>query len=299
MMAQLALKRHGPIRPVEETVIGAALDLLAERGITEPIVPDLLQIITEGALEDGTLRLQRAAQCFTRGEYRDETRELRQTLAAMLEGSLAGMFDGPTTTPFDMNAPMISVDVSAVAASGDEMLASALVAIYAYGFACVEAANLLSDAGLAPPQRFMIECDEFWSAMRGAPGIVKQIDAMMRLGRRGAGVSIWTVVHSLLDMEALATVEDRAMARGFIDRAAAVIVGGLSPRDLELVNEVIHMTGPEQGLVERWSGAESWVQGSVHPGRGNFLIKCGGKVGLPVHVHYVGDEGVLYFTDPT
>ena len=120
---------------------------------------------------------------------------------------------------------------------------------------------------------------------------------MMRLLRTKA-VEIWMIVHSLDDLEALPSEQDRAMARGFIDRSAAVVMGGLSPRDLEKVGRVVPLTRPEASLVSGWAGAESWVRGTRHPGRGNFLIKCGQKTGLPVHLRYVAGEKELYNTDP-
>jgi len=37
------------------------------------------------------------------------------------------------------------------------------------------------------------------------------------------------ITHSLADLDALATEEDRAKARGFIERSAITVMGGLPP----------------------------------------------------------------------
>ena len=78
------------------------------------------------------------------------------------------------------------------------------------------------------------------------------------------------ITHSLADLDALATEEDRAKARGFIERSAITVMGGLPPRELARVHEVTPLTGPEQELVTSWSAPDSWLPGARHPGRGEI-----------------------------
>src|ERR1700735_4006578 len=76
------------------------------------------------------------------------------------------------------------------------------------------------------------------------------------------------ITHSLADLDALATEEDRAKARGFMDRSAITVLAGLPPRELARVSQVTPLTGPEQELVASWSAPDSWPPRARHPRRG-------------------------------
>ena len=138
--------------------------------------------------------------------------------------------------------------------------------------------------------------DELWRALRGAPGLVEYADSLTRLNR-AKGMSSVMITHSLADLDALPTEEDRAEARGFIDRCAITITAGLPPRELARVTQVTPMTGPEQQLVASWSAPESYQPGARHPGRGKYLIKTGGRLGIPVELTLTATERELYDTD--
>jgi hypothetical protein len=105
------------------------------------------------------------------------------------------------------------------------------------------------------------------------------------------------ITHSLADLDALATEEDRAKARGFMERSAISVLAALPPRELARVNEITPLTGPERELVASWSAPESWQAGGRHPGRGKYLIKTGGRIGIPVELSLVDAERALYDTD--
>jgi hypothetical protein len=105
------------------------------------------------------------------------------------------------------------------------------------------------------------------------------------------------VTHSLADLDALATETDRAKARGFVERCAITVMGGLPPRELARVHEITPLTRPEQELVTSWSAPDSWQPGARHPGRGKYLIKTGERLGIPVELSLVGAEHALYDTD--
>jgi hypothetical protein len=57
------------------------------------------------------------------------------------------------------------------------------------------------------------------------------------------------------------------------------------------------MTEPEQQLVASWSAPESYQAGARHPGRGKYLIKTGGRLGIPVEMILTPAERDLYDTD--
>ena len=191
----------------------------------------------------------------------------------------------------------MSVDISAVKAAGDKLLTAAMLCTWSYGFGCVDAAAALADLGAGPRRSYLAVMDELWRALRGAPGLVEHADSLTRLNRAKGMASIM-ITHSLADLDALATPEDRAKARGFMDRSAITVLAGLPPRELARVAEITPLTGPERALVASWSAPESYLPGARHPGRGKYLIKTGERLGIPVQLTLVGPEQHLYETDP-
>jgi hypothetical protein len=291
-LALCALVRSdAPISNAEETVIGAAVDLLTDRGTIDPTIPDVL-----GVIREGSDRLVSAAEVDTPAEYGAESRRLRQTPRMLCEGSLKGVFDGPTSTPIDLDAPAVSVDISAVTSAGDTLLSAAMLSTWSYGFAVIDASTALADAGLSKPRRYLAVLDELWRALRGAPGLVDHADALTRV-YRGRNVAHMMMTHALDDLNALPTEADRAKARGFTDRCAIPVLAGLPMRELDEVARIVPLSHQEKLMVASWSSPETWQPGARHPGRGKYLIKTGQRVGIPVELEFVGDEAELYNTD--
>jgi hypothetical protein len=291
LMALCTLIRTRPIGNAEEVILGKAVDLREERARGQPTVPDVLRIIEEGPDE-----LRAAARAPDPERYRAQVSELIFTLDLLLTGTLRGVFDAETTTPIDLAAPIVSVDISRAGAAGDKLLTAAMLCTWAYGFAVADATAVLSGLGLTPRRSYMAVMDEMWRSLRGAPGLVEHADALTRLNRAKGMASIM-ITHSLADLDALATEEDRAKARGFIDRSAIKVLAALPPRELEQVNRITPLTGPEQELVAGWSAPDSWRPGARHPGRGKYLVKTGGRLGIAFDVGLADEEPILYDTD--
>jgi hypothetical protein len=293
LMALCTLVREGQVTNAEEVILGRAVDLIDERlaPAREPTVPDVLAVI-----EQGPDTLRAAARCASAEQYQRRVSDLVFTLDLLCTGSLAGVFDGPTTRPIDLEAPAVSVDISRVGAAGDKLLTAAMLCTWAYGFGMADAAAALAELGIAPRRSYVAVIDELWRALRGAPGLVEYADSLTRLNRAKGMASIM-ITHSLADLDALATEEDRAKARGFADRCAITVLAGLPPRELARVHEITPLTEPEQELVTSWSAPESWQPGGAHPGRGKYLIKAGERLGIPVELGLVGPERELYDTD--
>ncbi|HTT52862.1 MAG TPA: hypothetical protein VMH35_15820 [Streptosporangiaceae bacterium] len=294
LLALATLIREARISNAEEVILGRAIDLLDERagGQCAPTVTDVLRVI-----EEGPDILRSAARAQTAQQYDGRVADLVFTLDLLCTGSLAGVFDGPTSQPIDLGAPAVSVDISAVKAAGDKLLTAALLCTWSYGFGCVDAAAALADTGGGPRRSYLGVMDELWRALRGAPGLVEHADSLTRLNR-AKGMAHIMITHSVADLDALATGEDRARARGFLDRSAITVLAGLPPRELARVAEITPLTGPERALVSSWSAPESYQPGVCHPGRGKYLIKTGERLGIPVQLALIGPEHRLYDTDP-
>lgn len=293
LVALATLIRGGPVSNAEEVILGRAVDLLDERGQgrSEPTVTDVLALI-----EQGPDQLRHAARAAAPDRYSSRVADLVFTLELLCTGPLAGVFAGPTTIPMDLDAPAVSFDISAVRAAGDKLLTAAMLCTWSYGFGCVDAAAALADLGAAPRRSYLGVMDELWRALRGAPGLVEHADALTRLNRARGMASIM-ITHSLADLDALPTEEDRARARGFAERSAITVLAGLPPRELDRVAQITPLTAPERSLVASWSAPESYQLGARHPGRGKYLIKTGERLGIPVQLTLTGPEPALYDTD--
>jgi hypothetical protein len=110
----------------------------------------------------------RAARAATPHHYHQRVDSL--PLDLLCTGSLAGVFDGATSHPIDLDAPAVSVDISVVKAAGDKLLTAAMLCTWSYGFGCVDAATALADLGAGPRRTYLAVMDELWRALRGAPG---------------------------------------------------------------------------------------------------------------------------------
>ena len=199
LLALCALVRGRSVSNGEEVVLGRAVDLLTERCTADPTVPDVLTLI-----ETGPDELHAAARARTEGEYRRRIDELVPTLALLCEGTLRGVFDAPTTRPLDLHASAVSVDISRVAAAGDTLVAAAMLSVWSYGHALVDAAAVLAEHHLAPRRHYLAVMDELWRALRGASGLVEHADALTRLNR-AKGMATIMITHSLADLDALPT----------------------------------------------------------------------------------------------
>lgn len=293
LLALCTLVRESPVTNVEEVLLGRAMDLLDQQldGDREPTVPDVLRIIAQAPDE-----LVSSARSRTKEDFERRTDELVFTLDLLCTGSLAGVFDDQTSRPIDLDSPIVSVDISATGGAGDKLLTAAMLCTWAYGFGLVDASASLAQLGLAPRRFYMGVMDELWRALRGAPGLVEHADALTRLSR-AKGMASVMVTHSLADLDALATEEDRAKARGFVDRSAITVMAGLPPRELAKVHEIMPMTARERAMITSWAAPDSWQPDARHPGRGKVMIKVQGRQGLPVDVTLTSAERRLYDTD--
>ena len=77
---------------------------------------------------------------------------------------------------------------------------------------------------------------------------------------------------------------------GLLRGRAITVLAALPPKELAKVSEVSPLTGPERDLVASWSAPDSWQPGSRHPGRGKYLLKTGGRLGIPVEMSLVEQE---------
>ncbi len=292
----ITISRAAPPSDREETILDRAMRVLADRHGGVPVLPDLLQVIRDApdvvrqvALDRG--RLDR---------YHDLTEDLEATLVGLISGGRFGdIFSRPTSNPMRRDRPVV-FDVSSIDDGQDDLQAAVLLSCWSYGFGAVKVANALADAGLEPRRHYFVVLDELWRALRAGRGMVDRVDALTRINRK-LGVGVAMISHTMSDLEALPHEEDRMKARGFVERAGMVLCGGLPAAEMPALTSVVPLSRAEQNMLISWTDPPAWDPDTGTeadpPGRGNFLIKVGGRPGIPVHVELTAVERDLRLSD--
>ncbi|WP_260695940.1 ATP/GTP-binding protein [Streptomyces sp. IB201691-2A2] len=295
--ALITVVRSRPMDDHEQSVLSAALQHLRERTPANraPLLPDLLAVLQEGPNRVRAVTLDRGDD----SRYRDAVDPLHRSLLGILDGPLGSTFASATSTRIDPRAPAVCIDISRIGEADTQLTAAAMLAAWSDGLGSVAASHALADAGLAPRRWFFTVLDELWRPLRAASGIVDRIDALTRLNR-SLGLGDAKITHTLKDAEALGSESDRAKARGFVERAGMVICAGLPRTEMEELGRVVGLSEREIELVSSWSSPPGWAVAGGHeepPGRGRFLIKVGGRPGIPLRVAITDTERRLHDTN--
>ncbi|GAB3186158.1 ATPase [Nesterenkonia halophila] len=273
----------------EETIIDRALKWLDENHDGVPVLGDLLQVIQDAPLEVRAVALDRGDD----EKYKAITENLEATLIGLTSGGRLGeTFSQQTTNPMRRDRPVV-YDVSGIDDSDMDLQAATLLACWSAGFGTVAVAHALADAGLEPQRHYFVILDELWRALRAGRGMVDRVDALTRLNRqRGVGLAMCS--HTMSDLLALSSEEERMKAKGFVERSGMVVLGGLPSEEMEQLTRAVPLSEAEQGLLAGWQDPPAWDAKSGReaepPGRGKFLVKVGGRPGIPIKVQLTRAE---------
>lgn len=285
----LTIQRKSPPTDVEDSIVDQALRVLDRSMEGIPVLGDLLRVVQEGPTELRQVAVDRGD--FKK--YQEITRGLEASLLALATGSgrLGGVFSHHTTNPMALDRPVV-YDISAIGEAEGDLRAATLLACWSNGFATVNIANVLADAGLEPRRHYFVIMDELWRALRAGNGIVDRVDFLTRLNRQ-VGVGTAMISHTMADLSALPE-EDRLKAKGFVERAGMVMCAGLPYTEMPELTTVIPFSEAEQELLTGWQDPPAWDAATGRevdpPGRGKFLVKVGTRPGIPVQVQLTEAE---------
>ena len=292
--ALLTILRKEPPTDREESIIDRALRVLDEHHDGVPVLGDLLRVIQDAPQEVRDVALDRGDDT----RYKAITENLEASLISLTSGGRLGeTFAHATDVPMMRDRPVV-YDVSSIDDSDTDMQAAILLACWSAGFGTVNVANALADAGLEPRRHYFVILDELWRALRAGRGMVDRVDALTRLNRQ-RGVGLAMISHTMSDLLALPTDEDRMKARGFVERAGMVVCGGLPGAEMHMLTSAVPLSRAEQELLTSWQDPGTWDAGpgSEPAGRGKFLIKVGGHPGIPIKVELVEAERAINDTN--
>ncbi len=288
VIALLSMIRSAGVSDTEAAVLAAALRLLADRhtAADPPILTDLVGVLDDGPDPVRALTLDRGDD----SAYRAAVDPLHRSLLALIDGELGTVFAGQTTTRLSLEAPAVCVDVSGLAGYDEQLTAAVLLATWGEAYGTVWAANALADAGVAPQRHTVIVLDELWRVLAAGPGMVDRINTLGRTNRQ-EGVGQIAITHTMADLNALQAEHDRAKARGFIERSALLMLGGLPRHELDTIDDtIVRLSQAEKTLVASWNTPASITRNAAPPGRGKFLIKIANRPGIPVQVQLTSAE---------
>ncbi|MDJ0321970.1 ATP/GTP-binding protein [Pseudarthrobacter sp. PS3-L1] len=294
IVSLITISRNNPPTDQEQTILDRALRVLDEKFEGIPVLKDLLDVIVSAPDELRQVALDRGDI----NVYLQETRALEATLLGLTGGGKLGeIFSQHTTEPM-MRDRAVVFDVSSIDPTDMELQAAVLLACWSYGFGTINVANALADVGLEPRRNYFVVLDELWRALRAGKGMVDRVDALTRLNR-SVGVGQIMISHTMSDLLALPAEEDRMKARGFVERSGMVICGGLPASEMPLLTAAVPLSNKEQKKLISWQDPPAWDSRGTDiepPGRGKFLIKVGGRPGIPVVIGLTsletGDAGV-------
>ncbi|WP_083874415.1 hypothetical protein [Nocardia paucivorans] len=293
------LVRGERVRDYEETLISTALRILYEPGSgytpdKPPIMENLLEVIV-----DGGQQLMLDAGADDPIEYQDAIRGLRRSLRALTQGPFGAVFNGQTSVPIDTDAVAVCIDVSHIPQGDKKLKAAVMLACWADGFAAVEAAHTLTDAGLAPQRYFQVVMDELWQVLGLGDFMVDRVDELTRL-QRGIATALIMISHTIKDLQALGSEAAIAKALGFLERARAKIFGALPAEEIKRLDSTVPFTSAEEEMVTGWSAPQALTGEALKPGQqrpsppgtGKFLLKIGEdrRPGIPFHMEFTAAE---------
>ena len=207
------------------------------------------------------------------------------------------MFSRQSTVALDLDRPA-AFDVSSIPEDQSELVGAALAACWGVGFGAVNVTHTLAEAKLAPMRHYLIILDELWRALIAGRGMVDRTNSLTRLNRQW-GVGVVMCSHTIKDLLSLPDEHERMKALGLIERSGMLICGALPPEEMPRLAQTKDFSDAEQRQLISWQDPPAWssaVQNDAPPGRGNFMIKLGGRPGIPFRVTLTPTELRLHDT---
>jgi hypothetical protein len=189
---------------------------------------------------------------------REQLRELALALMRLCHGPLRGMFDAPTSERDAWDSPVISLDISQVAAGGSTSdLALAITMVCATAF--LDAQRVARTAKEPDALKTIRVNDEAWRALPIA-GLGEYYQAAFKLGRQ-TGVQHWMVLHRLTDLDAAADAGTRqqALAKGLLAETGTVIVYRQHPEEVPRTTSALGLSTTAAARISHYpQGVALW-----------------------------------------
>lgn len=252
LLSSLAAASLGrPLLPAERTAAELALGAVS-RSRRVPTLPAVVDALLQ---PDATSA--RAVHTDV-GGLASDGRNVALELRRMVDGDLAGMFDGPTTTGIDLDGPLVVLDLSAVYAS------PALGILMTCATAWLQSTLARQDG-----RHRLVVVDEAWAILSNL-AIAKWLQACFKLSR-AFGVSNVAVLHRFSDLKAAGAEgsEQQRLAEGLLGDSETCVIFGQPPSEVDSATELLGLTSTEAELLPQLPrGVALWKVGQR-----SFLIE--------------------------
>ncbi len=254
--------------PVEDAALGWAVTHLGRQQRDVVTLDDVARLLASPTAE----MAERARA--TPAELARSVEAVTYALGKLLERSLRGMFDGPTTVRLNPTGPGIVLDLSAVH-HDPEALTLVMIATTAW----------LQTVLSAPtgPKRLQV-LDEAWSLL-GSERTTRYLQACWKLCR-SYGVANVAIVHRLSDLRSQADdgTATAKVAMGLLADTQTRVLFRQAPDQVADARQLLGLTATEGRLLWKLS-------------KGRSLWKVAGRTAVVQHVVARGDEQVICDTD--
>jgi type IV secretory pathway VirB4 component len=246
---------HRELTPVEDAVLGWAIAHLARTGCRNITLADVASVMAQPT--DDMAQLARTDP----RTLANNVDPAIYALGKLLDRSLRGMFDGPTTVHVDWSGPGIVLDLSAVH-HDPEALTLVMIAATAW----LQTVLTRRDG----PRRIQV-LDEAWSLL-AAERTTKYLQACWKLSR-AYGVANIAIVHRLSDLRSQADDGTAAskMSMGLLADTQTRVLFRQSTDQLSDATDLLGLTPPERALLPRLA-------------KGRALWKVGASTAVVAHV---------------
>lgn len=242
-LAESSLGRR--LSPVERTAIELAVRA-ATSAARVPTLADALAALLEP--DPDLARTVRTDAASLAADSRAVALELRR----LVEGDLAGLFDGPTSPAIDLNADVVTFDLSNAYSSSALPLITTCAASW-----------LQETLARSGPDKHLIVVDEAWAVLRDL-ATARWLQRTFKLSR-AFGVANVAVVHRLSDLRAAGAdgSAEQHLAEGLLADSETRVVFGLAPSEAESTRGLLGLTATEAELVTHLPrGVALWKVGS-------------------------------------
>jgi len=262
----------------DELAFGAAVDQLSGQAGGNTALVDMTIPQVWAALRTPTAAVLEAASARNQREFTELTRSMTAALNVLVKGSLAGIFDAPSTVHVDFTAPIQSVSLRALEQRGEEAVGCALACVNSWATAEV-------DRDLPGVQ--IVLRDEMWRALRLGPEMVRKADADLRLSRSENKIQIM-VAHKPSDLASVgdAGSQATAIAKDFMALCSTKVVFGLDAAPAAELSDAIGLSGAETRRITSWPENV----------KGRAVWKVGAR-SFVVQTNPTGTERVLFDTN--
>ncbi len=246
---------HRELAPVEDAVLGWAISYLARTSRSDVMLADVAAVMARPT--DDMAQLART-------DAIDLARSVDAAiygLGKLLDRSLRGMFDGPTTVHIDWSGPGIVLDLSAVH-NDPEALTLVMIATTAW----LQAVLARPDG---PPRLQVL--DEAWSLL-ASERTTRYLQACWKLSR-AYGVANLAIVHRLSDLRSQSDDGTSAskMSMGLLADTQTRVLFRQSSDQVREAADLLGLTAPEATLLPRLA-------------KGRALWKVGDRTAVVAHV---------------